>query len=131
MKNSVALDEKTLTALREELRRCNAATLEAAIRFRESGDSSAIPTIVYGLIERYQPATSTVQLADANDETRLVEDLGLDSLTLLELVLSIEEVLQLRIENNELKAIRTVGQMNEFLKAKTHRSQDRDQHGNI
>ncbi len=114
----MALDEKTLTDLKEGLRRCNAATVEAAIRFRENGDSSAIPTIVYGLIERYQPSTSTVRLADANDETRLVEDLGLDSLTLLELVLSIEEVLQLRIENEELKAIRTVGQMKKFLEDK-------------
>jgi 3-hydroxyacyl-[acyl-carrier-protein] dehydratase len=92
--------------------------VEAAVRFRERGDATEIPTIVYGLIERYQPATSAVRLADANDDTRLVEDLGLDSLTLLELVLSIEEVLQLRIENEELKAIRTVGQMKKFLQEK-------------
>jgi len=36
-------------------------------------------------------------------------------LTLLEIVLSIEEVLKLRIENEELREIRTLGQLNKFL----------------
>ncbi len=112
------LDEKTLTDLKENLRRCSPETLKAAMSFREQGDLSAIPLIVYGLIERYQPATSTVRLADATDETRLVDDLGLDSLTLLELVLDIESVLQLRIKNDELKSIRTVGQMKQLLEDK-------------
>jgi 3-hydroxyacyl-[acyl-carrier-protein] dehydratase len=59
-----------------------------------------------------------VKLAAASEDTRLIEDLGLDSLTLLEIVLSIEEVLKLRIENEELREIRTLGQLNKFLHAK-------------
>jgi acyl carrier protein len=115
---STTFSDTDLAELKEGLKRCSPETVEAAIRFREDGDASAVPAIVYGILERYQPATAPVPLAGANEETRLVEDLGLDSLTLLEIVLSIEEVLKLRIENEELKGIRTIGQLNKFLRDK-------------
>lgn len=115
---SVTLTENDLADLKEGLRRCRSETVEAAIRYREQGDLDAIPHIVYGILERYQPATGAVKLANASEDTRLIEDLGLDSLTLLEIVLSIEEVLKLRIENEELREIRTLGQLNKFLHAK-------------
>lgn len=105
--------------LKEGLRRCSARTLAAAIRYREKGDPDAIPEVVFGIIERYQPATAPIKLSEANDTLRLVEDLGLDSLTLLEIVMSIEEALKLRIANDELREIRTLGQLNHFLHAKT------------
>jgi acyl carrier protein len=104
--------------LDEALRRCTPETFAAAKRYRETGDVTAIPVIVFGIIDRYQPATAPVQLADADESTRLIEDLGLDSLTLLEIVMSIEEVLQIRIANEELRGIRTLAQLNKFLAAK-------------
>ncbi|HUJ10759.1 MAG TPA: phosphopantetheine-binding protein [Verrucomicrobiae bacterium] len=115
---NVTLTENDLADLKEGLRRCRPETVEAAIRFREQGDLDAIPQIVYGILERYQPATATIKLAEASQDTRLIEDLGLDSLTLLEIVLAIEEVLKLRIENEELREIRTLRQLNNFLHAK-------------
>ena len=115
---SVTLTENDLADLKEGLRRCSPETIAAAVRYRETGDLDAIPTIVFGILDRYQPATAPVKLADADENTRLIEDIGLDSLTLLEIVLSIEEVLKLRIENEELREIRTIGQLNKFLHAK-------------
>ena len=115
---SVTLTENDVADLKEGLRRCSPETIEAAIRYRETGDVNAIPTIVFGILDRYQPATAAVKLSAANEDTRLIEDIGLDSLTLLEIVLSIEEVLKLRIENEELREIRTLGQLNKFLHAK-------------
>ena len=115
---NATLTENDLAALKEGLRRCSPETIEAAIRYREQGDLSAIPKIVYGIIERYQPATAPIKLSQADENARLMEDIGLDSLTLLEIVLSIEEVLNLRIENEELRGIRTVGDLNKFLHAK-------------
>ena len=112
---SVTLTENDVADLKEGLRRCSPETVEAAIRYREKGDVDAIPTIVFGILDRYQPATAAVKLSEANENTRLIEDIGLDSLTLLEIVLSIEEVLKLRIENEELREIRTLGQLNKFL----------------
>jgi 3-hydroxyacyl-[acyl-carrier-protein] dehydratase len=115
---SVTLAENDLADLKEGLRRCSPETIEAAIRYRQTGDLDAIPLIVFGILDRYQPATAPIKLSEANENTRLIEDIGLDSLTLLEIVLSIEEVLKLRIENEELREIRTLGQLNKFLHAK-------------
>jgi acyl carrier protein len=115
---TTTLPERDLADLKEGLRRCKPETIQAAIRYRETRDPDAIPQIVYGILERYQPATAAVKLSDAQDDSRLIEDIGLDSLTLLEIVLSIEEVLQLRIENEELREIRTIGQLNAFLHAR-------------
>ena len=115
---SVTLTENDLADLKEGLRRCSPETIEAAIRYRQTGDLDAIPLVVFGILDRYQPATAPIKLSEANENTRLIEDIGLDSLTLLEIVLSIEEVLKLRIENEELREIRTLGQLNKFLHAK-------------
>ncbi|HUI05397.1 MAG TPA: phosphopantetheine-binding protein [Verrucomicrobiae bacterium] len=115
---STTLSENDLADLKEGLRRCSAKTVEAAVRYRETKDLTAIPQIVYGILERYQPATAAIKLSEANENARLIEDIGLDSLTLLEIVLSIEEILTLRIENEELREIRTIGQLNQFLHAK-------------
>jgi 3-hydroxyacyl-[acyl-carrier-protein] dehydratase len=112
---SVTLTENDVADLKEGLRRCSPETIAAAIRYREKGDLDAIPTIVFGILDRYQPPTAPVKLSKADDNTRLIEDIGLDSLTLLEIVLSIEEVLKMRIENEELREIRTLGQLNKFL----------------
>lgn len=111
----MSLTEQDLMDLKEGLRRCSPETIEAAVRFRERGDVAAIPQVVYGILERYQPATATVKLSDAGDDARLIEDIGLDSLTLLEIVMSIEEVLKLHIENDELREIRTLGSLKKFL----------------
>ncbi|HVM60020.1 MAG TPA: phosphopantetheine-binding protein [Verrucomicrobiae bacterium] len=115
---NVTLTDNEVADLKDGLRRCSSKTIEAAVRYRETGDLAAVPTIVYGILERYQPSTAPVKLSQADENARLVEDIGLDSLTLLEIVLSIEEVLKLHIENQELREIRTVGHLNKFLRDK-------------
>lgn len=107
--------EQDLLTLRTALKRCSPETVEAAVRFRSSGDPQELPVIVYGIIERHLPAENTRRLADAPDDTRLIEDLGIDSLTLLEIVLSIEETVGISIENDELREIATLGQVKEFI----------------
>lgn len=111
----MALTEQQALDLKTALKRCRPETLEAALRFRESGDPAEVPTIVYGIIERHLVAEATERLAGASDDTRLVEDLGIDSLTMLEIVLSVEETLNISIENEQLKDIHTLGEVKTFI----------------
>jgi 3-hydroxyacyl-[acyl-carrier-protein] dehydratase len=74
--------------------------------------------VVQGIIERYLPAESKISIADTTSETRLAEDMGIDSLTMLEIVLTIEEALGFRIEDSELRNIRTMGDVQGFLSRK-------------
>ncbi len=114
----MALTDEQIAELRAALKRCRPETIDAALRFRETGDVDEVPTVVYGIIERHLSAEDAPRLAEANDETRLAEDLSIDSLTLLEIVLSIEETLGISIDNEELKDIRTLGAVKSFLARK-------------
>lgn len=107
--------EQEIIDLRTSLKRCTPQTIEAAVRLRTTGDLSEVPTVVYGIIERHLPAETTRDLSQASDDTRLIEDLGIDSLTLLEIVLSIEETVGISVENDELREIATLGQVKAFI----------------
>lgn len=110
--------EQEIVSLRTALKRCSAETVEAAIRYRTTGDPATIPAVVYGIIERHLSPENTRNLATAPQTTRLIADLGVDSLTLLEIVLSIEETLNISIENDELREIQTLGEVKDFITGK-------------
>ena len=89
----MALTENDMADLKAALKRCSQETVEAAIRYREHGDVSVLPGVVTGIIRRYMTPESEIDISKAGDDTRLIEDLGIDSLTMLEIVLTIEEAL--------------------------------------
>ena len=112
------LDEKQVADLKQALRRCRPEVFDSVLKFRNENDITVLPVIVNGIIERYLPAESKISIGETTDETRLAEDLGIDSLTMLEIVLSIEEALGFRIEDSELRNIRTMGDVQGFLSKK-------------
>lgn len=106
------------TALREALKRCSPSTFEAAIQYRKTGNPEHVPAVVIGVIERFVEPDLRVKLKDADDDLRLIEDLGIDSLTMMEIVILVEDVLQLSINNDELRNLRTVGDVKTFIDCK-------------
>lgn len=105
-------------ALRESLKRCSPSTFEAAVQFRKTGNPEHLPAVVIGVIERFVEPDLRSKLKDADDDLRLIEDLGVDSLTMMEIVILVEEVLQLTINNDELRNLRTVGDVKTFIDCK-------------
>jgi 3-hydroxyacyl-[acyl-carrier-protein] dehydratase len=106
------------TALRESLKRCSPSTFEAAVQFRKTGNPEHLPAVVIGIIERFVEPDLRIKLKDADDDLRLIVDLGIDSLTMMEIVILVEEVLQMSINNDELKNLRTVGDVKTFIDCK-------------
>jgi len=106
------------TALREALKRCSPSTFEAAVQFRKTGNPEHVPAVVIGVIERFVEPDLRVKLKDADDDLRLIEDLGIDSLTMMEIVILVEDILQLSINNDELRNLRTVGDVKTFIDCK-------------
>ncbi len=106
------------SALRESLKRCSPSTFEAAIQFRKTGNPEHLPAVVIGVIERFVEPDLRVKLKDADDDLRLIEDLGIDSLTMMEIVILVEDVLQMSINNDELRNLRTVGDVKTFIDCK-------------
>ena len=106
------------TALRESLRRCSPSSFEAAVQFRKTGNADHVPAVVIGVIERFVEPDLRTKLKDADDDIRLIEDLGIDSLTMMEIVILVEDVLQMSINNDELRNLRTVGDVKTFIDCK-------------
>src|SRR5450432_4487140 len=105
-------------ALRESLKRCSPSTFEAAVQFRKTGNAEHVPAVVIGVIERFVEPDLRVKLKDADDDLRLIDDLGIDSLTMMEIVILVEDVLQMSINNDELRNLRTVGDVKTFIDCK-------------
>jgi acyl carrier protein len=60
-----------------------------------------------------------IQEKDVTLESRYLEDLGLTSIQLVDLVMAIEERFNVEIEDVDLAKLRTVGQTVDYLKQKT------------
>jgi acyl carrier protein len=51
-------------------------------------------------------------------EASFIDDLGADSLDLVELIMEMEEIFNVQIADNELEKIRTIGNVLDYLKSK-------------
>src|SRR3954464_11775374 len=106
------------SALREALKRCSPSTFEAAIQYRKTGNAEHVPAVVIGVIQRFVEPDLRMKLKDADDDLRLIEDLGIDSLTMMEIVILVEDVLQMSITNDELRDLRAGGGVETFIGCK-------------
>ena len=104
--------------LKETLKRCSRETLDAALEYRKTGDVAKVPTIVLGIIERFLDPDVADKLHSGDKDVRFMEDLGLDSLTMIEAIMMVEESLGVSIKNEELINLRTVGDLEGFIREK-------------
>ena len=106
--------------LRESLKRCSPETIKAALAYRQTKDTELVPIIVIGIIERFLEIEYREKIREGRDNSLLVEELGVDSLMMVEIVILIEEVLVMSIENEELLELRTLGDVNLLIHRKIH-----------
>lgn len=105
-------------ALRETLKRCSPATYYAACKFRQTANPDDLRILVTGVIERFVERSNRAAIASGSDTLRLRENLGLDSLTMIEIVILAEEVLPLTVANEELAQLHTLGDVQTFIARK-------------
>ncbi len=104
--------------LRELLKRCPASTYQAARLYRQSGDPRHLPTIILGLLEKFVEPELRIKLRQPADTLCLAADLGIDSLSMMEIVILAEEVFAISIKNEELRSVRTLGDVKQFIAEK-------------
>lgn len=78
-----------------------------------------MPTIVTGIIERFLEPDLKPLMQKGDDTLTLFDDLGVDSLTMMEIVILVEETIGISVENEELRELRTIGDVKNFITAKT------------
>ena len=101
--------------LEDELNRAPKGTREALNAFKESGDLEQLEIFAKGIIARNIDDTYIETLNKADDSTRMVDDLGIDSLTMLEIAMTFEDALGIELIDDELSGIKTYGGMREYL----------------
>lgn len=104
--------------IRDSLRRCSESTIRAALAYRLTKDPAHTLPVVTGIIERYVDPELRPKLAEGGENLRFIEDLALDSLTMMEIVMLVEEVTGLTISNDELRGLATVGDIRVFIDRK-------------
>ena len=110
------LSETDLKSLKDALKRCPEGTFDAAVKFRTSGDMDQVPIIVMGIVERYvEPEQQDLLKNKDSFALDLVEDLGIDSLTMMEIVILVEESTDISFQNEELRDLKTLGDVHEFM----------------
>ncbi|MBC2603310.1 phosphopantetheine-binding protein [Puniceicoccus vermicola] len=115
---TVTLSPEDTLKLKESLKRCPEGTFEAAVEYRENSNPKLIPVIVSGIIERFLEPEAKPLLHSGKTDIRLFEDLGIDSLTMMEIVILVEETLNISFDNNELRELRTFEDIQAYMDSK-------------
>ena len=110
--------EKSPDVIRAELAGFPAAAVGAVLRFREDGAAASLGALVLAMLAFYRPKTHTGALDALPPETRFREELGIDTLTLTEMVFKLDELLGVPIELREVAHVQTLGELQEFLREK-------------
>ncbi|MEM1223186.1 MAG: phosphopantetheine-binding protein [Verrucomicrobiota bacterium] len=105
-------------AFRETLKRCPEGTYAALIRFREQGDPEDLNQFIVGVIRRHTEEEYHSLLDGPKDDVAFIEDLGIDSMTMMEIVMMVEECLGFHLDNKDLMKIQTYGAMENYISGK-------------
>ncbi len=87
-------------------------------KFETSGEATALDPVILAILEDFIPVQRTKRLTDLPDDTRLIEDLHLDSLAVAQVVFFTEDLFGVNITNEEIVLIRTLGDLRGFIHRK-------------
>lgn len=99
---------------RDPLARFPAEVRHAFARFR-GGDAGALDPILNAIVRDFMPCRERASDGPLSPGAALAEDLGFDSLAIAEAVFFLEDLFQVRISNQEILQVRTVGDLHGFI----------------
>jgi acyl carrier protein len=94
------------------------AVIAAYLAFAGSGDRASLDTVVLGVLEFYLVKKPAEPLRTLPGTTRLKEDLGCDSLTMMDTVFMVETLFDVKLQDEELATLTTVDDLRTHLHAK-------------
>jgi 3-hydroxyacyl-[acyl-carrier-protein] dehydratase len=106
----------------EKLRRLPPSALENFRRFSATGDEVALTALIFAVLYGFLPQKFKTGATGWPDAARLIEDLGFDSLAIAETVFFFEDLFAISISNEEIRQVRTVGELRAFVQKKLARA---------
>jgi acyl carrier protein len=108
------LTNEQVEKLKHEFRRCREGTADTIINLRRSRDPALIPEILRGIVWRYVRPEARKQVEQASLDAPL-SSLGMDSLMMLEVVFDVQDALDITVEDDDLKRMKTFNDVSELL----------------
>jgi acyl carrier protein len=91
---------------------------EAYARFESTRNPADADTVILAIVLDHIPDKKLRPATGPADELSLVNDLGFDSVAITEMVFFLEDLFRLRISNEEIMRVRTVGDLRSFVREK-------------
>ena len=115
MNEHKTVTDEEMEDFEETLKRCPDGTLNALLQYRETKDLDALNTFLLGCIKRHTDKEYYDLLDEGRPDLSFIDDLGIDSMTMMEIVMMVESCLDVQIDNQELMNMRTLGDLNDYL----------------
>jgi acyl carrier protein len=93
-----------------------AETKKCIAQFRATSDFALVAPILHGIVAYYLPKESTLTVEDV--VTQPLTALGLDSLTLMEITLDVEDAFGVTFTDDELRGLRAFSEIAELIDRK-------------
>jgi acyl carrier protein len=113
-----AANSARISDLEDRIKHRPAEARAAFQRFQASGDPASVDPMILAILDDFIPKTPATPLAQLPGDTRLIDDLGFDSLAITEVVFFAEEVFGIAISNEEIIQVRTLDDLRGFIRAK-------------
>ena len=88
----------------------------AYVDFAEKGELASLDVVVLGVLQFYLAKKPKESLDTLPGSTRLIEDLGGDSLTMMDTVFMVESLFDIKIDDNDLVRLETLDSLREHLR---------------
>ncbi|HEY4245288.1 MAG TPA: acyl carrier protein [Lacunisphaera sp.] len=105
-----------LTTDRDERLKHLPDTARAAFqKFQVEGNPAALDPVIFAILEDFIPHTPATPMSELPPTSRLIEDLGFDSLAITEVVFFTEDLFGIAISNEEIIQVRTLEDLRGFI----------------
>lgn len=104
------------------LRGFSKTAISSALALRTECDAESLDRCLFGILTFYLPPGTRPPQAQPSADTRLRDELGLDSLSMAEAMFKIEELFDICVDNSELSEVVTIADARRLLMEKLESS---------
>jgi 3-hydroxyacyl-[acyl-carrier-protein] dehydratase len=112
------LTDEKISHFKDLLKRCPEGTLEALLLFLEKNDLSALDVFIVGVLKHHIEPEYEELLDGDRDALSFIDDLGIDSMSMIEIVMVVEECLGINLDNQDLVKIQTYSDLETYIRVK-------------